>query len=545
MTITYSTQNTLKNGLRRLSKQVSRNAIASITATGGAVSTITDGGSTYTLHTFNSVGSNTFTVVSGAGTVDYFMVAAGGGGGGSGGVGGGGGAGGLLTGNIAVTTQAYSVSIGTGGGGGNNTNSGSTYGANGGNTTAFGLTAVGGGGGASVQNANENGRGSTGGSGGGSDRTTLGGINTSGQGYAGGGGAKTGNLGAGGGGGAGGAGANGTGTTGGAGGTGVTSTFSGVSTGYAGGGGGAIFNQASGRGVGTQGGGNGRSYTTEAGSAGTDGTGGGGGGAVFNGGSAGYKGGNGILMVRYPASVANVRRTGTAASITPITFSAYNSANYSTAKAKFGAGSLDLEASNKVLYYSNYSSSGTGGGWPTGTGDFCIEGWTWIPSGRAAGTGDPISFNVSGGLGVRFGAGYNSGGVNYISIWARGQADLDYAAFTWPTNAWCHWAVQRKSASISIWANGVKLSSQPNASFGSAASRNFAAGTAQLTIGSYDNGGGTDETVKASMDEICVSNSWRYDDSQSSYQVPSAAFTVDQYTCLLIHADSSLTTAAT
>jgi len=249
-------------------------------------------------------------------------------------------------------------------------------------------------------------------------------------------------------------------------------------------------------------------------------------------------------QVSQQAPAAGSRRTGTAATLSTITFSAYNSANYSLAKAKFGAGSLDLEASNKVLYYNSYNSVSTGGGWPTGYGDFCIEGFVWIPSGRTAGTGDPISFNVAGGLGVRFGAGYNSGGVNYLSIWARGQADLDYAAITWPTNAWCHWAIQRKSAVISLWANGYKLTRQ-NGPNGTAASRSFASGVAQLTIGSYDNGGGTDETIKASLDEICVSNSWRYDDTQSSYQIPTDAFFVDQYTNLLIHADSSLTTAGT
>ena len=251
-------------------------------------------------------------------------------------------------------------------------------------------------------------------------------------------------------------------------------------------------------------------------------------------------------QVSNQAPAAGARRTGTAATLTTITFSAYNSANYSTAKAKFGAGSLDLEASNKVLYYNSYSSTaGVGGGWPSGTGDFCIEGFVWIPSGRTSGTGDPICFNTAGGLCVRFGAGYNSGGVNNLSIWARGQADLDYAAITWPTNAWVHWAVQRKSAAISLWANGNKLT-RVNGPSGTAASRSFASsGSAQLTIGSYDNGGGTDETVKASLDEICVSNSWRYDDTQSSYQIPTDAFFVDQYTNLLIHADSSLTTAGT
>lgn len=251
-------------------------------------------------------------------------------------------------------------------------------------------------------------------------------------------------------------------------------------------------------------------------------------------------------QVSQQAPAQGARRVGTAATLPTITFSAFNSANYSTSKAKFGAGSLDLETSGKVLYYNSYSSANTGGGWPSGTGDFCIEGFVYVPSGRAAGTGDPICFNASGGLCVRFGAGYNSGGFNNLQIWARGQADLDYAVYTWPTNAWTHWAVQRKSATISLWANGYKLTrlDGPTSPY-TAASRNFASGTAQVTIGSYDNGGAADESVRASLDEICVSNSWRYDDTQSSYQIPTDAFFVDQYTSLLIHADSSLTTAAT
>lgn len=246
-----------------------------------------------------------------------------------------------------------------------------------------------------------------------------------------------------------------------------------------------------------------------------------------------------------PPVAGNTRRTTSAATLSTITFSGYNSANYSTAKSKFGAGSADLSGSNQVLYYNSYNSTSTGGGWPTGTGDFCIEGWIWVPSGRGtATTGDMISFNAGGGLGIRFGGGYNSGGFNHMQVWARGQADLDTCDYTWPTDTWTHWAVQRKSATISFWANGNKLTRYDGPS-GTAATRSFASGTAQLTIGSYDNGGGTDETIKSWVDEICVSNSWRYDDTQSTYVVPTAAFTVDSITNLLIHFDSSLTTAAT
>lgn len=244
------------------------------------------------------------------------------------------------------------------------------------------------------------------------------------------------------------------------------------------------------------------------------------------------------------APLVNPRRTTSAATLSTITFSGFNGANYSTAKAEFGAGSADLSGTGQVLYYNGYDSSSTGGGWPTGTGDFCIEGWIWVPNAtNRSATGDMISFNQSSGLGIRFGANYNTGGLNHMQIWARGTADLDYCDYTWPNETWTHWAVQRKSSTISFWADGNKLAITGNA--GTANTYSFNSGTAQLTIGSYDNGGGTDETIRSWVDEICVSNSWRYDDSYSTYTVPTSAFTVDTITNMLIHFDSSLTTAAT
>jgi hypothetical protein len=233
------------------------------------------------------------------------------------------------------------------------------------------------------------------------------------------------------------------------------------------------------------------------------------------------------------------RRTTAAATLSTFTFTGLNGGNYSTAKAQFGAGALDVTGANQIIQKTSWS-----GPYPSGTGDFCIEGWVWVPSGRgSASTGDPICNNQTGGLCIRFGQGYNTGGFNYLSLFARGQADLDYAAITWPTNTWVHWAVQRKSATMSFRANGNKLTISGGSGGGA---RNFAAASsATLSIGSYNNGGSTDETMKSWLDEVCVSNSWRYDDAYSTYTIPTAAFYVDTITDMLIHFDSSLTTAAT
>ena len=241
------------------------------------------------------------------------------------------------------------------------------------------------------------------------------------------------------------------------------------------------------------------------------------------------------------ASTSTTRRTTTAATLGTFSFIGENGATFTTSLSQFGAGSADLVSAgnNRIMQYSSWS-----GPYPAGTGDFCIEGWVYKPAARGtATTGDPIVNNVTGGLGIRFGQGYNTGGFNFLSLFARGQADLDYAAITWPTDTWVHWAVQRKSSTMSFRANGNKLTISGGSGGGA---RNFAAASSTtLSIGSYDNGGTTDETMKSWLDEVCASNSWRYDDAYSTYTIPTAAFYVDTITDMLIHFDSSLTTAAT
>lgn len=110
---------------------------------GGLESVYVDGGTRYRVHTFFKNG--TFTSHKTL-TVDVFMVA-GGGSGGTGWYGGGGGAGGVVyRPSLSITAQAYSIVIGQGGTASSTTQS---VGGNGTNSTAFGLTAIGGGAGGS------------------------------------------------------------------------------------------------------------------------------------------------------------------------------------------------------------------------------------------------------------------------------------------------------------------------------------------------------------------------------------------------------------
>ena len=281
-------------------------------STGGTITTA--GG--YRIHTFTTVGTSTFTAT-GSGPVEYLIVA-GGGGGGSDNAGGGGGGGVLASGKngaqtLILSSQTYQIVVGNGSKTESfNNNDAQT---NGENSSAFGLTAVGGGRGASG-NAGLLNPGS-GGSGGGGEGETVNASQQTGaapsvanQGFAGGNGgalALETPGGGGGGGGAGSAGSNATGTTGGNGGTGYLSSISGTSLRYGSGGGGASQNSAVGGGTGgtSSGGGTGSDIDgingngSAQGGDGQDGYGGGGGGSSASSIRGGF-GGSGVVIIRYP-----------------------------------------------------------------------------------------------------------------------------------------------------------------------------------------------------------------------------------------------------
>jgi len=274
-------------------------------ATGGAVTTYSSGGTLYKVHTYTS--SGTFSVES-SGFVDVLMV--GGGGGGGCWVAGGGGAGGMvIRPSLPVTAQSFTITIGGGGTGVYNPGSygGMPNGSTGSNSTGFGMTAVGGGLG-SCWNQSHSANGGSGG-GGSQDATAVNGIGqqpsqsgdsgTYGFGNNGGGtaGSGSGHNETGGGGAGGAAPAN---TNGGVG--KVNNYRTGSNIYYAGGGAAGVHDPgyAIGQG-GTGGGGNGTNNSSVTGGHGTSNLGGGAGGGG-NGGSSASRGGNGgsgVVIVRY------------------------------------------------------------------------------------------------------------------------------------------------------------------------------------------------------------------------------------------------------
>lgn len=271
-------------------------------------------------------------------SVQYLIVA--GGGSGAGGIGAGGGAGGLLQGTTTITPQTYTITVGAGGlpliGGSSVTGA---AGNNGGNSTALGLTAIGGGHGGRHREGNNNGTAGGSGGGAGNNGVRTGGAGTAEQGNRGGdviiAGAP--NWASGGGGGAGQPGQDiqdGRTDPGGTGGAGIASSIEGNMYWYAGGGGGGVYNGPAGAGSGGLGGGGGGAASagsaglggigrsngsngasgggTSGGAAGAN-TGGGGGGGAWDQ-TFGGAGGSGIVVIRYPgpqrATGGTVTRVG-------------------------------------------------------------------------------------------------------------------------------------------------------------------------------------------------------------------------------------------
>lgn len=215
---------------------------------------------------------------------------------------------------------------------------------------------------------------------------------------------------------------------------------------------------------------------------------------------------------------------------------------------QFGTGSYYGSVSGTTASYIRTTTSGSA--MNVGSGDFCVEGWVYIPTTLTFpnGTRDAICNNVTsdgGGLSIRFGGAYSVNNFNRIQIFARGNADLDRSnAFTWPRDQWVHWAAQRDTANstISFWMDGTLLTRE-NGTGGTCISRTFASRTTnQISIGSYDSNGSTANTAEClrewSLDEVCVSDCVRYT-YNTDLTPPSDPLYVDEHTMLLMHLDGT------
>lgn len=252
-------------------------------------------------------------------------------------------------------------------------------------------------------------------------------------------------------------------------------------------------------------------------------------------------------FLHQPPTAAAGRRTGAADTNSAMTWTGEPGETTQTDQAKYGTASYYTSANNLNIYSQNNP-----GIMNYGTGDFCLEWYMYIDSlsGQSA-SSDVMANDAYQGFGFRLAQKYNNGSPlssaspKYINIFARSFADLDYwdistgstSESTWQTGKWYFCVLQRKSSNLAFWLDGILKTKYNNGSSGD--SFNFASSNASSNIkwGTADNG--SRGTSSIYFDEICWSNSWRYDDSGDISTLPSAAFTVDEFTEQLMHMDGA------
>lgn len=162
------------------------------------------------------------------------------------------------------------------------------------------------------------------------------------------------------------------------------------------------------------------------------------------------------------------------------------SATTSTAQKKFGTASMLISANGGNIQ----NTSGAFDWWPSGTGPWTIQWWQYIPTAVSGATSREICSNemTNGGLGLRFGSSFGSGGLNNLNIFARGQLDMEYWGYTWTRDVWQFVSVCRSGTSVFLHVDGTYAGAATGGS--GAGTRNFVAtsGLNKIMIG---NAGGT------------------------------------------------------
>lgn len=417
--------------------------------------------------------------------VEYLIVA----GGGSGGIGeanpagdgaGGGGGGGVLT-NVGRTSlsispnQSYTIVVGNGGSNGTGSNS-----------SAFGLTAIGGGRGGDVRNGGVTSGGSGGGAGGNcndvSQGPRTGGAGTAGQGNRGGNDLATGCSlrGGRGGGGAGFAAADAALSEGTSGGDGVISYISGTGIYYGGGGGGGRGSSSGVGGAGGLGGGGSGSNGTVSAVAGTNNTGGGGGGGASAGSGSpqlnGANGGSGIVIIRYQGPQKAIGGTVTSnGEYTIHTFTTVGSNTFTPLVATNNSvisGLSDFSGRGNFGTSVNgpsYSSANGGSIVFDGTDDYISFNSTTQSLGLTSSNGATLScwlkitllsrwtgvFTFWGPAGnVDF--GWDISPTNNLRMWKSGGA-IETSSLSAYSNVWCNYVLVSNSTGTIFYINGTQF----------------------------------------------------------------------------------------
>jgi alpha-tubulin suppressor-like RCC1 family protein len=191
-------------------------------------------------------------------------------------------------------------------------------------------------------------------------------------------------------------------------------------------------------------------------------------------------------------------------------------AKISTSIKKYGSGSVAFDGTG------DYLSAPVGSVFQFGTGDFTVECWIYPTTLNSSTDYHIADFRDSNDTGS-FRTGINGTTIPFVANSAGGILNGSY---TFTTNTWYHFAVTRRSGTLTIWINGTSAGSNTTTT-------NFTG--SKITIGSAVNNAGP---YFGYIDDLRITTGYaRY---TSNFTAPTAAFGVDTYfnlTSFLISGD--------
>ena len=216
--------------------------------------------------------------------------------------------------------------------------------------------------------------------------------------------------------------------------------------------------------------------------------------------------------------------TGAVSGRTAKTITASGDAQISTAQSKFGTGSLYSDGTTDYLTVTADSD------FVFGSNDFTLEAWV-RPANTGVGSGDQIISKWSGSNGYSFGLTYGTtspkNNIRALINDTGGIRGFQVISNPLTVDAWNHVALVVESGTLALYANGNRIGTTSVTAFNDATN-------ADVTISALSGGSYSPNHYQ---DEIRISDTARY--TGSTYTVPSAAFTNDANTLLLLHCDGT------
>jgi hypothetical protein len=215
-------------------------------------------------------------------------------------------------------------------------------------------------------------------------------------------------------------------------------------------------------------------------------------------------------------ALPGVVRTAAAVVTRPKTITAAGNAQVDTAQSKFGGASALFDGTGDRLDITSASDLAFG------TGDFTIE--CWLRFNSRAGNTTIIDFRP-GSNGIHVSAGQIDGSPYLFVDGSNRIFSTGFGA----NNVWYHWALVRSSGTSKIYVDGTQITGSYSDSNNYTAT---APGIGELNSAWNLTGFGHNGWI----DEFRISNNARY---TANFTAPTAAFTNDGNTLLLIHADGT------